>query len=133
MPTRVVRRPLAGAYGAAYESFEGPLEAKSGMLVSARVQATNRGWREWDSTAEGPVFLSYHWLDTTGRTIVEDGIRSPLPRIMGPGDSAVIAFQIQCPQDPGRYILAVDLVHEHVTWFSQAGVPALRVTVDVRR
>lgn len=133
MPKRVVQRALAGAYGAAYERFGGPLDARAGMLISASVQAVNRGWREWNSAADQPIFLSYHWLDATDRMIVEDGLRSPLPRVIGPGDSEVIAFQIQCPQDPGLYILAVDLVHEHVTWFSRAGVPPLRVPVQVRR
>lgn len=133
VPKRIVQRPLAGAYDAVYEGFEGPEEVTAGAVVKATVRARNRGWREWNSAADQPVLLSYHWQDTSGRTIVEDGVRSPLPRLIGPGDGEVIAFQILCPQDPGRYILAVDLVHEHVTWFSRAGVPPLRVPVQVRR
>jgi hypothetical protein len=43
----------------------------------------------------------------------------------------VVALRIQSPPDPGRYTLAIDLVHEDVTWFSRAGVPALRIPVRV--
>lgn len=132
LPKRTVETPLAGAYGAMYERFEGPSEVKAGTTVNASVTITNRGWRHWDSTADQPVLVSYHWLDTTGRAVVEDGLRNPLPRVLREGESGAIALQIQCPDAPGKYILALDLIHEHVTWFGRAGVPPLKIPVRVR-
>lgn len=132
LPKRTVQTPLSGAYGATYEHFDGALEVCAGTMVSATVSIRNQGWRQWDSTADQPVLLSYHWLDTNGRTVVEDGLRNPLPRIAGPGESVSVALQIQCPDTPGKYVLALDLIHEHVTWFSRAGVPPLKVPVRVR-
>ena len=76
---------------------------------------------------DGPILLSYHWLDQRGGMLVEDGMRSPLPRPIAPGESATVAFRVRCPDRPGRCTLAIDLVHENVTWFSRAGVPALQI------
>ena len=134
LSTRIVRRPLTGPYDVEYDAFEGPGQAKIGSEIDAVVRVVNRSWRVWDSLAEdGPVLVSYHWLDAKGSTIVQDGLRSPLPRPLAPGDGCRVAFRVRCPDEPGRYILAVDLVHEHTAWFSRAGAPPLRVPVRVVR
>jgi SAM-dependent methyltransferase len=127
-----VQRPLVGPYDTEYDTFQGPAEARAGTLVDATVRIVNRSWRVLDSfAADGPIFLSYHWLDTNGAMVVEEGLRSPLRRPIAQGENSIAAFRIQCPDEPGRYTLAVELVHEHVTWFSRAGVPALKIPVRV--
>ena len=124
--------PRLGPYDAECDAFQGPAEARAGTVVGATVRIVNRSWRMWDSLVEdGPVFLSYHWLDAKGGEVVEDGLRSPLPRPIAQGESCTVAFRTQCPDQPGRYTLAIDLVHEHVTWFSRAGVPALQIPLRV--
>ena len=132
VPKRHVERPLTGPYDAGYDALAGPEEARAGDVFSATVRITNRSWKVWDSHAEAnPVLLSYHWIDRKGSTLIEDGLRTPLPRPVAPGEACVAAFRVQCPPAAGRYVLAIDLVHEGVTWFSQAGVPALRTDVHV--
>jgi hypothetical protein len=42
-------------------------------------------------------------------------------------------MHIRCPETPGRYTLAIDLVHEEVCWFSGAGVAPLKIQVRVVR
>jgi len=44
---------------------------------------TNIGWRVWSSTEAQPILVSYHWLDPEGRTLIYDGLRTPLanPRL----------------------------------------------------
>jgi SAM-dependent methyltransferase len=129
---RDVTQPLTGPYDAEYDKYHGPTEAAAGTEVRATVQLFNQSWRVWDSlAADGAVLVSYHWLDAAGRVVVEDGLRSPLPRPLAPGERLTTAFRFQCPTTPGRYTLAVDLVHERVTWFSQAGVPPLEVRFRV--
>jgi len=133
LPTRVVQPPLPGPYDCDYAEFEGPRDAAAGTTFDATVRLVNRSWRTWDSrAADTPVLLSYHWLDAGGHMAIEDGLRSPLPRPIAPGDSAVVAMRVQCPARPGRHTLVVDLVHEQVSWFSRAGVPGLRTTVVIR-
>jgi len=134
LPERLIHRPLVGPYDVEYDGFDGPAEAKIGTVVAATVGVVNRSWRVWDSLAEdGPVFVSYHWLTAKGAAIIEDGLRSRLPRPIAPGDSCKAALRIRCPDEPGRFTLVVDLVHEHVTWFSHAGAPPLRIPFRVVR
>jgi SAM-dependent methyltransferase len=129
-----VQRPLAGPYDVAYESFEGPREVRAGSTIEGVVTLVNRGWRTWDSgAADEPILLSYVWLDARGEPIGGDGLRSPLPRPVAPGERCAAALHVQCPATSGHVVLLIDLVHEHVTWFSQAGVPPLRVPVHVIR
>lgn len=134
VPDRLVRQPLAGPYDVEYAAFDGPTEMKSGTVVEATVCLVNRSWRIWDSFgADDPIFVSYHWLGAKGENVVEDGLRNPLPRPIAPGESCTASLRIRCPDEPGRFTLAIDLVHEHVTWFRDAGVPPLRVSVRVVR
>jgi hypothetical protein len=128
---RDVVQPLRGPYDAEYDRYQGPAEAAAGTEARATVQLLNRSWRVWDSAADSAVLVSYHWHDSSGRVVVADGLRSPLPRPMAPGDRLTTAFRFHCPATPGRYTLAIDLVHEGVTWFSQAGVPPLEVSIRV--
>ena len=79
-----------------------------------------------------PIFASYHWLDRFGRILEFDGERTPLPRVVAPGDTCDVAVQILVPDRAGRLTLAVDLVREQVTWFSQAGHPWMAVPFTVR-
>ncbi len=129
---RQAAQPLAGPYDVTYESFDGPTRIRAGAAVTATVRLLNRSWRTWDSGASpDPIFVSYHWIDPRGRTLVEDGLRSPLPRSLEPGAACDVALRIQAPAGTGRCILAIDLVHEGVSWFSAGGVPPLRVPVDI--
>jgi hypothetical protein len=41
-------------------------------------------------------------------------------------------LQIDAPATAGTYILAVDPVHEGVTWFSEQGVPPYRIPFTIR-
>jgi SAM-dependent methyltransferase len=102
--------------------------------IRALLGVTNRGFRAWDAhKGQNPVRASYHWIDSRGVMVEEDGERSPLPRSLGPGESCELELRVRTPAHPGRYVLAIDLVHEGVTWFSRAGVPCLRRPLRVRR
>lgn len=132
LPERAVQRPLAGPYDVEYTDFDGPRDVDAGTLFHATLRLVNRSWRTWSSTDEdGPVFMSYHWLNAKGVMLIEDGLRSALPHPVGPRETCVAAVQVRCPDEPGRYTLALDLVHEHVTWFSRSGAPPLRIPMRV--
>ncbi|MGZ4352382.1 MAG: hypothetical protein ACXVZ4_02450 [Gaiellaceae bacterium] len=61
---------------------------RAGALGRAFVELENAGTVAWRSQggAEG-VLVSYHWLDARANPIVWDGIRTPLPRAVEPGES----------------------------------------------
>jgi hypothetical protein len=64
---------------------------------------------------------------------VQEGLRSSLPRPLDPGASCQVALRLHAPSTAGVYILELDLVEEGVTWFSEQGVPPMRVAVRVTR
>lgn len=49
-----------------------------------------------------------------------------------PGESRRIAFAIAAPTEPGTYYVQVDMVEEHVHWFSDLGRPGLVVPITVQ-
>jgi SAM-dependent methyltransferase len=126
------RPPVAGPFDVRYGEYRGPREARTGEQIMASVQLTNEGWNEWSSHREPAVFTSYHWLDDKGHIVDFDGERTPLPRAISAGETCEVALAVRAPSQPGRYRLAVDLVREGVTWFSQAGRPCLEIPFEIR-
>ena len=124
---------VAGPCDAAYLSYEGPTEARPGERIVATVRVRNCGWEPWASSGDRPILMSYHWLDRAGRVLDFEGERTTLPRVVQPGDTCDVAVQIRVPDRTGRVVLALDLVREQVTWFSQAGQPWMTVPFTVRR
>jgi len=126
------RAPLLPPYGVIYGGFDGPREVESRESFQALVTLENTGWLPWDSRADKPVMLSYHWLDASGRTVVQDGMRTPFSSTIGPGESTQAVLRVQAPDAAGVFTLAIDLVHEGAAWFSDEGVVPMRRTVHVR-
>jgi SAM-dependent methyltransferase len=122
--------PVKSAFDVRFEHYEGPSRLAAGHEIQAAITLVNTGWDEWRGDGEHPVRASYHWLRPDGRVEVFDGVRTALPRPVGPGDSCRLLVTVRAPATPGRYVLAIDLVKEGVTWFSQAGIPWH--TVDLR-
>ena len=126
------RPGLLSPYGVEYSNHTAPTEVTRGETFQFRVRLINRGWLTWESTGGSPVFASYHWLDGRGATIVHDGIRTSFPDAVPPGASADVDLRLTAPETPGRARLAIDLVHEGRTWFSQQGVVPLAIDISVR-
>lgn len=123
---------VAGACDIRYARFDGPTRLAPGSEVRVAVDVENAGWDTWRSDGAHPVHISYHWRTPAGETIEFEGLRSDLPRPVGPGETCRVDVSVRAPATTGRYVLAIDLVKEGVTWFSEAGQPCHDVTVDVR-
>src|SRR5260370_31160393 len=109
-----------------------PVEA--GALQLATVEVENAGTGAWRTGgSEDGLFLSYHWLDERGNAIVWDGVRTPLERVVEPGESLRQTVALRAPIPPGRYRLSVDLVEEHRFWLAELGNTPLVEDVDVTR
>ena len=97
------------------------------------VDVRNAGVRPWPATGTKHVALAYHWYDeSTGRQVVFDGVRTPLPRDIDPGVTVRLNAAVKTPDSPGRYRLHLELVHEFVTWFGEQGDAGYDVVLDVR-
>jgi hypothetical protein len=92
------------------------------------VRVTNDGdtrW-PWGLDQDPQIRVAYHWRDAGGTVLTFEGLRSPLPVAVGPGETAIVPVWVDAPGEPGDYLLDVDLVHEHVRWFDAP------LTVEVR-
>jgi hypothetical protein len=72
----------------------------------------------WGFDQEPQIRVAYHWRRAVdGEMVHYEGIRSPLPVRVGPGEATVVPLWVDAPDVPGEYLLDVDLVHELVRWF----------------
>jgi O-antigen ligase len=91
----------------------------TGRSATIDVIVTNTGRLTWDSQADPPFYLSYHWLEAAAdRVIAFEGARSEFPVPIRPGSSLLVPAFIRSPREPGRYRLVWDIVQEGRLWFS---------------
>ena len=129
-------KPLAeSGFRVAFESHKVPSEMPSGAKIVADVTVKNTSSVTWPSKPDQKnrhaVNLSYHWLNRKGETVVFDGLRTPLPRDLGPGDSVALKAAIQAPEKAGTYTLEITLVQERVAWYPEKGGEKLSLAVTV--
>jgi hypothetical protein len=102
---------------------------RAGALTTATAQVANAGSATWS----GDIAASYHWLDERGNAIVWDGLRTPLPGPVAPGEQVALEVAVRAPMPPGSYGFALDLVAEHRAWFAELGdEESPHETVEVR-
>jgi hypothetical protein len=125
-----VAGPVVPVYAATYQPGVSTL-ARSGGLVAIPFTITNASNFTWSPTDKSPVTLSYHWVSSTGQTVVWEGLRTKLSADLAPGASVTLQAQVAFPVTQGTYTLKWDLVHEGVAWFSTKGVRTFDQTVVV--
>jgi hypothetical protein len=108
------------------------LRADAGDLITTTVAVTNTSVRAWPASGLRPVHVSYHWIQpASGRVLIVDGERTPLPHDLAPGDTAIVAAFVKVPPVTGTLLLQWDMVQENVTWFSERGSAIAEVDVQV--
>jgi SpoIID/LytB domain protein len=104
-------------------------------LTTIWVTLRNLGNDTWDPDGAAPVRLSYHLHDARGALVEWNGLRTELPRAIGPGAVETVAMRLSAPGLTGAYTVKPDLIRDGVAWFSAgeapAGSVALRVTTDL--
>jgi hypothetical protein len=122
-------------FRAELRAVEVPARVATRERVRVRVAVRNAGGAVWLARERGlsPLQLSAanHWLDSSGRTLVNDDGRGALPRDLRPGEETDITFAVNAPRRPGDYLLEVDMLQEGVSWFALKGSKTLRVPVRV--
>ncbi len=121
-------------YGVEWVRAEIPAPLHAGDTVVAPVTVRNVGALPWPAQGANPVRLTYRFY--RNRVEVElPQARDPfsdLPHDVPPGGTVTIQARIALPPEPGSYTLELDLVHQGVTRFSDAGAPVLRHWVTLR-
>jgi hypothetical protein len=126
--------PLVG-FKVEFGKHDIPTEMMVRQTVSADVAIKNASSKTWpskpDPRGRNAVNLSYHWLDRKRQVVVFDGLRTPLPRDLNPGESVTLSAAIRAPEKPGVYLLHLTLVQEGVAWFSEKDGGQILVPVSV--
>jgi len=134
-PRPALLRPLGRAALVGELAVEDPLplRLRAGGVARLALRITNRGSAVW------PAFADFGHLDcrviavwTSGGKSIDDGSYGlPLPRNLGPGESARIAAVIEAPKFPGTYALALSLVQLIDSASGHYGGAHLEVPVQV--
>ena len=128
--TTNVAGPLVRSYGALYAPTVQTL-AVSGSSTRVPIAVTNTGNFTWLAAGANPIDLSYHWMDSAGRTVLWDGLRTKLPADLLPGGSVTLQAALLFPSGTGTYTLKWDMVEEGVSWFSGKDVKTYDQPVQV--
>ncbi len=100
-------------------------QVEPGERVSVALRIENTGdtlWLNGDGNRRGAVMPAVKLIDpASGAVLVERHGEPPLPRVLAPGESALIKMELPQPPAPGEYQVKIDLVAQHVAWFEERG------------
>jgi tRNA (mo5U34)-methyltransferase len=109
----------------------GPGACAPGAEVRLRVRAENTGLARWlaageAGTEKGAVRLGAHLLTAEGAEMSRYHARAALARDVAPGGCETVELAVRAPEGPGRYVLEIDMVSEHLAWFEDLGSKTVR-------
>ena len=109
-----------------------PTEVVTAELFTITTRLTNSSSEAWPAAGPTRVNLSYHWRDGENRLMKTEGRRASMPGNVLAGEEIEVAQSIKAPDEPGLYLLELDLVRERVSWFSEKRASrSCRATIDV--
>lgn len=104
-----------------------PSLAAAGQQLDVRLVLRNDGSNPWETS--DPMNVAAHWYDATGSLLQWDGIRTPLPERVPPGEQVAMSARLETPAEPGTYRVVWDVVHEGSYWVSRHDPTPPRPTV----
>jgi tRNA (mo5U34)-methyltransferase len=123
--------------GARLSLVSAPSHSRQGEELRCRVRAENVGHARWlrgsdDGSEKGAVHLVTHLLGADEEPLSWYHSGALLPHDVAPGEEVEIEFVFSAPSLPGRYVLAFDLVSEHLAWFEDLGttIPKHQLVVE---
>lgn len=113
----------------------GRMRAGEAKTIQVRVKnASPVFWKVRGGGEDNRYYLAVgnRWFRADGATLVTDADgRIGLPENLAPGQETTAALLIKAPQEPGDYVLDLDLVQEQVTWFHERGSETVKSKVTV--
>ncbi|WP_041276168.1 hypothetical protein [Desulfosporosinus acidiphilus] len=108
------------------------LNCKPGQTITEKVVVTNTSNFIWPYDGSNPVHMSYHVLNTDKYSIIDDGLRSSLPKDLLPGQKVTLSLIVKAPNQQGQYIVQLDMVQEGVSWFKDKSKDIPLINLDVQ-
>jgi len=110
------------------------LEAGSQATLNVKVKnVSDSTWlNRADSLGKSIIHLGNHWLSSTRQLVVHHDARASLPQSMKPGMESDLQLTVTAPNEPGNYIMVLDMVLEGVTWFHDKGSHTTDLQVCVK-
>jgi hypothetical protein len=135
-PQTIANKPLSDdAFKAEISVENPPITLKVNSAASMKVKIKNISNSSWPAKGQPdgkyPVHLAYHWIDKNGKMVVFDGLRTELPRDLGPNEDVPVNAALQAPGQAGEYVLEFDMVQEAVAWFAGKGSKTSRVSIKI--
>lgn len=117
----------------AYALPEGLPPLSAGDRVDVPLQLTNVGETSWSHVAGDR--LAYRVRHPDGRVVVEDGLRTRLPRSVAPGETVTVRARLRAPDAAGAYLVHWEMVREGKRWYGppQEGPVAVAASVGPPR
>lgn len=130
-------------YGARIDGVPQAIELLEGLESGLQVKVTNTGQITWSAaTGKGEAdgldqafSLAYRLFqpDARGRLqLVQEGAHVGCWDAVATGQSIEIELPILPVETPGEYMMKLDMVKEHVTWFGERGDSAVKIPVRVK-
>jgi SAM-dependent methyltransferase len=110
------------------------VRATAGELFRVAARVTNTGETAWlreGRRGRGQVQLGAHLLSVGGALLVSDYGRAGIGRDLQLRDVAELELELTAPQDPGSYVIRLDMVNEGICWFAQRGSAVSDVALEV--
>jgi SAM-dependent methyltransferase len=105
--------------------------AAPGEKFGLKVKIFNRSESDWIVNAHNPFAIGNHWLAADATMLQRDDGRTRLPQDLPANSSVTLDLMVTAPNEPGEYLLELDMVHEGVAWFAAKGSPSVRIAVHV--
>lgn len=134
--------PRVERHEVAWELLERDSRFEVGVDRVMYARVINLSERTWEPDAQrgaAGLFAGYRWRWADGAEL--EGMRTPFPVALRPGDSRVVQIEVAPPDRPGPVWVDLGVVDEHVRWLSgeqrvEAVIeppPALPVRREVRQ
>ncbi|HEX8897262.1 MAG TPA: methyltransferase domain-containing protein, partial [Chthoniobacterales bacterium] len=111
-----------------------PAHFRPGEMFRADLLVRNTGdtlWLGGKLLRHGAVTLGVKILDEAGAVRDEFHGEPALPRAVAPNESCAVTIERACPAAPGRYLLKIDLIDQHICWFEERGSRPLTLPLVV--
>lgn len=132
MATRLGLSEQEIRYAAEYQVISFPDSIRTGQKSTTRIRIKNTSDVNWSPEGSDAVQFSFRWLNYASREEVQvPYIMTYLPRSVAPGQQIDLDIDFNTPDEPGRYVLVMELAKVGLGWLSTSDVIPLAMPLEL--